>query len=66
LLGVELAPGTPILPIIASIFCSMVEGLLASFGPQAVRQAAVKIRPRLRPMRCRLARGLLPATRKPT
>jgi hypothetical protein len=40
LLGVALAPGTPILPIIASTFWSMAPGPLASLGWQAVRPVA--------------------------
>jgi hypothetical protein len=70
LLGVELAPGTPILPIISPTFWSMAEELLVWFGPQAVMQAALRSRQRLRPLPCRLVRRLVrwlvPATRKPT
>jgi hypothetical protein len=44
----------------------MAEELLVWFGPQAVMQAALRSRQRLRPLPCRLVRWLVPATRKPT
>lgn len=49
LLGVELAPGTPILPIIASTFCSNADPPLPSFRLQALRLATARSKsPRLK------------------